>query len=139
LHFSPKNLTKYWRFWSDYGDFLQKFDRYIDFWEKHRKLAKIGQNCDHNIDPWMRQKSYDFIYSNPGLPDFSWYNIPEPEKLYQIFMNLFNVHITYQMTIHKIYVCTDMFHLRPSERYQSGIFSMQIFHLVTLTLQSWIV
>jgi hypothetical protein len=35
---------------------MQNFDRNIDFWEKRqffrRKLSKIAENCDHNIDPW---------------------------------------------------------------------------------------
>jgi hypothetical protein len=35
---------------------MQKFDHNIGFWEKRqfvcRKLAKIAENCDHNIDPW---------------------------------------------------------------------------------------
>jgi hypothetical protein len=35
---------------------MQNFDRNIGFWEKRhffrRKLSKISENCDHNIDPW---------------------------------------------------------------------------------------
>jgi hypothetical protein len=34
---------------------MQIFDHTIGFWEKRqffrRKLAKIAENCDHNIDP----------------------------------------------------------------------------------------
>jgi hypothetical protein len=34
---------------------MQNFDHHIGFWEKRqffrRKLAKIAENCDHNIDP----------------------------------------------------------------------------------------
>jgi hypothetical protein len=37
---------------------MQNFDHNISFWEKRqfflRKLSKIPENCDHNIDPWMR-------------------------------------------------------------------------------------
>jgi hypothetical protein len=37
---------------------MQHFDHNIGFWEKrkffHRKLRKIAQNCDHNIDPWAQ-------------------------------------------------------------------------------------
>jgi hypothetical protein len=36
---------------------MQKFDHNIGFWEKrrnfHRKLVKIDENCDHNIDPLL--------------------------------------------------------------------------------------
>jgi hypothetical protein len=42
---------------------LQNFDHNIGFWEKRqffcRKWAKIAENCDHNIDPW--------IYNNKKL------------------------------------------------------------------------
>jgi hypothetical protein len=38
---------------------MQKFDHNIGFWEKRqffrRKLGKIAENCDHNIDPWPQQ------------------------------------------------------------------------------------
>jgi hypothetical protein len=34
---------------------MQIFDHNIGFWEKrqflHKKLAKIAEDCDHNIDP----------------------------------------------------------------------------------------
>jgi hypothetical protein len=34
---------------------MQNFDHNIGFWEKlqffRRKLSKIAENCDHNIDP----------------------------------------------------------------------------------------
>jgi hypothetical protein len=36
---------------------MQNVDHNICFWEKRqffrRKLSKIAENCDHNIDPWM--------------------------------------------------------------------------------------
>jgi hypothetical protein len=36
---------------------MKKFDHNIGFWEKlqffRRKLEKIAENCDHNIDPWL--------------------------------------------------------------------------------------
>jgi hypothetical protein len=36
---------------------MQNFDHNIGFWEKRqffrRKLSKIAENCDHNIDPWL--------------------------------------------------------------------------------------
>jgi alpha/beta superfamily hydrolase len=39
---------------------MQKLDHNIVFLEKRhffrRKLAKIAENCDHNIDPSCRQK-----------------------------------------------------------------------------------
>jgi hypothetical protein len=39
---------------------MQKFDHNIGFWEKReffrQKLAKIAENCDHNIDHWLLVK-----------------------------------------------------------------------------------
>jgi hypothetical protein len=35
----------------------------------------------------------------PGLPDFSWYNVPQREKMYQITENIPNGHKTYQMAV----------------------------------------
>jgi hypothetical protein len=39
---------------------MQIFDHNIGFWEKRQlfrqKLAKIAENCDHNIDPWSLWK-----------------------------------------------------------------------------------
>jgi hypothetical protein len=36
---------------------MQNFDHNIGFWEKRqffrRKLPKIAENCDHNIDVWL--------------------------------------------------------------------------------------
>jgi hypothetical protein len=41
---------------SKQSQILKKIDHNIGFWEKcqfcRRKLAKIAENCDHNIDPW---------------------------------------------------------------------------------------
>jgi hypothetical protein len=40
---------------------MQKFDHNIGFWEKRhffrRKLSKIAENCDHNIDPRLGEIS----------------------------------------------------------------------------------
>jgi hypothetical protein len=37
---------------------MQKLDHNIGFWEKRQffrqKLAKLAENCDHNIDPSLR-------------------------------------------------------------------------------------
>jgi hypothetical protein len=44
---------------------MQKFDPYIGFCEKRqvlcRKLAKITENCDHNIDPRCRGRMLRFL------------------------------------------------------------------------------
>jgi hypothetical protein len=50
---------------------MQNFDHNIGFWEKRqffrRKLAKIAENCDHNIDPWLAFGQLPFIKSTkPG-------------------------------------------------------------------------
>jgi hypothetical protein len=41
---------------------MQKLDHNIGFWEKRqffrRKLAKIAENCDHNIDSWTNEKTF---------------------------------------------------------------------------------
>jgi hypothetical protein len=47
---------------------MQNFDHNIGFWEKRqffrRKLSKIAENCDHNIDPrcWEQTDSYVCMY-----------------------------------------------------------------------------
>jgi hypothetical protein len=53
-----------------YVEFLQKWDHNIGFKEKRqffcRKVAKIAENCDHNIDPWSQ--SYDReLHTTPML------------------------------------------------------------------------
>jgi hypothetical protein len=39
-------------------NFEKKVDHNIGFWEKRqffrRKLVKIAENCDYNIDPWLK-------------------------------------------------------------------------------------
>jgi hypothetical protein len=47
---------------------MQNFDHNIGFLEKRhfcRKLAKIAENCDHNIDPWSDVAFY-FVRNNIG-------------------------------------------------------------------------
>jgi hypothetical protein len=40
------------------------------------------------------------IYTlHPGLPDFSWYNIPKREKYTKLPQNVPNVHEIYQMAL----------------------------------------
>jgi hypothetical protein len=61
---SAKNLAKILAFFVQItASFCKKTYRNIGFWEKRQffrwKLAKIAENCDHNIDP--RPKNfYDF-------------------------------------------------------------------------------
>jgi hypothetical protein len=49
---------------------MQNFDNNIGFWEKRqffrRKLSKIGENCDHNIDP---RSPWRFTKWMPGQSD----------------------------------------------------------------------
>jgi hypothetical protein len=60
---------------------MQNFDHNIVFWEKRqffrRKLSKIAENCDHNIDPWEQcylqigvndRESLRKISSKMGVP-----------------------------------------------------------------------
>jgi hypothetical protein len=54
--FSPKNLAKIFAFFAQTTvSFCKNCYHNIGFWEKRhffrRKLAKIAENCDHNIDP----------------------------------------------------------------------------------------
>jgi hypothetical protein len=56
--FSPKNLAKKLAFLSqNKAKICKNFYHNIGFWEKrqffHRKLAKIAENCDRNIDPML--------------------------------------------------------------------------------------
>jgi hypothetical protein len=52
---------------------MQIFDHNIGFWDKRqffrRKLAKIAQNCDHNIDSWWytSHQEYQFGYILEGF------------------------------------------------------------------------
>jgi hypothetical protein len=53
--FSPKNLANFFAFFAQTTvSFCKNCDQNIGFWEKRhffrRKLAKIAENCDHNID-----------------------------------------------------------------------------------------
>jgi hypothetical protein len=55
----PKKLAKILAFFAhSTASFCKKIDHNIGFCEKRqfvrRKLAKIAENCDHNIDPWWR-------------------------------------------------------------------------------------
>jgi hypothetical protein len=72
--FSPKNLAKIFAYFAQTTvSFCKNCDHNIGFWEKRhffrRKLAKIAENGDHNIDP--RNQSYDFlkIFLRP-MPSF---------------------------------------------------------------------
>jgi hypothetical protein len=46
---------------------MQNFDHNIGFWEKRqffrRKLSKIAENCDHNIDPWDTHKKQEQAFA----------------------------------------------------------------------------
>jgi hypothetical protein len=58
-YFRRKILQKNWRFWLNTKlNFWKKVDHNIGIQEKRqffrRKLSKIAENCDHNIDPWGR-------------------------------------------------------------------------------------
>jgi hypothetical protein len=48
---------------------MQTFDHNIEFWENlqylRRKLAKIAENCDHDIDPWDRCDDNNFLLFSP--------------------------------------------------------------------------
>jgi hypothetical protein len=55
--FSPKNLAKMFAFFAQtIVSFCKNCDHNIGFREKRqifsRKLAKIAEICDHNIEPW---------------------------------------------------------------------------------------
>jgi hypothetical protein len=52
---------------------MQNFDHNIGFWEKRqffcRKLAKIAENCDHNIDPWTNVVEFSKVDLNPSVSE----------------------------------------------------------------------
>jgi hypothetical protein len=62
-YFFRKNQRKKWRFCLKTKPNFEKVDHNIGFGEKRRffrrKLAKIAENCDHNIDPWSLSDSYE--------------------------------------------------------------------------------
>jgi hypothetical protein len=53
---------------------MQNFDHNIGFWEKRqffrRKLSKIAENCDHNIDPWSTWP--ENLFYNIGSANINW-------------------------------------------------------------------
>jgi hypothetical protein len=64
--FSPKNLAKKLAFFvQTTASFCKNCGHDIGFWEKRqffrRKLSKIAENCDHNIDPRSRMKARQFF------------------------------------------------------------------------------
>jgi hypothetical protein len=52
---------------------MLNFDPNIGFWEKRhffrRKLSKIAENCDHNIDPWSGGFVYNNFFATKGQPN----------------------------------------------------------------------
>jgi hypothetical protein len=54
---------------------MKKIDHNVGFWEKRhffrRKLAKIAENCDHNIDPSWSSYFTDVIIFEKFLQDSS--------------------------------------------------------------------
>jgi hypothetical protein len=50
---------------------MQKLDHNIGFGENRqffrRKLAKIAENCDHNIDPWQKFDDIKNVTDNVGF------------------------------------------------------------------------
>jgi hypothetical protein len=72
---------------------MQNFDHNIGFWEKRqffrRKLSKIAENCDHNIDPWDR--CWDFLWHFRRKYVYAIlkiYFFPREEKLWNCFIQL---------------------------------------------------
>jgi hypothetical protein len=55
-YFRRKIRRKNWHFWLKTKLNYANFDHNIGFWEKRqffrRKLSKIAENCDNNVDPW---------------------------------------------------------------------------------------
>jgi hypothetical protein len=52
--FAEKIGEKIGVFDSKRANLYQKFDHSIGVWRKRRKLVKIGENCNHSIDPQSR-------------------------------------------------------------------------------------
>jgi hypothetical protein len=70
--FLPKKSAKNWRFWHKTKLIYEKIWSQHWFFEKNanfvrRKLAKIAENCDLNIDPWSHW--YVALVSSVGLPN----------------------------------------------------------------------
>jgi hypothetical protein len=64
--FLPKNLAKKLAFFAQTtASFWKQIDNNIGFWEKRqffrRKLAKIAENCDHDVDPWLNQNLKNWL------------------------------------------------------------------------------
>jgi hypothetical protein len=64
-----------------------------------------------------------------GLPDFSWYNIPKREEIYQITTNMHQMTVK-QTNLNKIF--QHLLFQDPPKFTQIGIFCLKICHLATL-------
>jgi hypothetical protein len=76
-----------------------------------------------------------FFGSGSGLPDFSWYVTPEPEKMHQLItkctkwsLNILNVCKILRITLRYI----NIFLSNPTEFTQIVIFGLKVTHLATL-------
>jgi hypothetical protein len=72
-YFRRKKSAKNWRFWLQTKLNYAKNDHNIGYWEiRHffrRKLSKIAENCDHNIDPRCNYfLNFLWLPTNPILP-----------------------------------------------------------------------
>jgi hypothetical protein len=76
----------------------------------------------------------------PGLPDFCWYVIPKPEKIYQIDTKCYewsfsNVLKIFQMAINYTYI----FQSKALQNFPKlGFFGLKTNHLATLSMSSFL-
>jgi hypothetical protein len=86
--FSPKKSAIKFAFFTQNKAKLWKIDHIIGFWEKRlifrRILAKIEENCDHNIDPKSLWFKNIFL-----LPIFSESTAPVEEYFWQFIFRKF--------------------------------------------------
>jgi hypothetical protein len=168
VHFKVKVLNWIWMQLSLVSKMVKNYDFLKAYYQvclrRHscpKIVADLQFGCFRPLRIWgeiflMMSKRFFFIIHKKGgsswpggqcveaetaLPDFSWYNIPKREKIYQ---NDYYVQTTLKCTKwqwnrqnwHKMY---QHFSLSNTPKFtQIGIFCLKIYHLATLARESWL-
>jgi hypothetical protein len=75
------------------------------------------------------------LFIQPGLPDFSGYNIPKYAKspLNYVMSIKYTKELDFICTFQKVIKCTNIFHFQDPKKFtQIGILGLKINHLATL-------
>jgi hypothetical protein len=105
-------------------------------WKKYKTIATGFSECYH-FKPfhWIENSRANILWknaflalvSNPGLPDFSWYNLPTGEKCTRLPHYIRNGHNTYQIDQMSIKY-NNIFHCNALQNFtQIAIFVLNIY------------